>query len=406
MRVSLTCASQDARTIWRDLFNDGKGWILLAVAAGWFLSLGLRYVYPSMIPFLRDYFGFDLTVAGLLLSALWVAYALGQIPGGIMGDRLGEGNVLVISTGLSTAAVLLVAASVNLWMLFVGTIAFGLATALYGPTRFTVFTDIYSDRVGTAIGLTYAAGSLGNTVLPATAAAVASYTSWRLGFGWMVPLFLGVIIALWAIVPSRTSSVENTVEDLSVQTVREIFSQITVAGIPLLVSIHVLLGFVSQGFLGFYPTYLVDVKGFTPQTAALLFGLYFAFGAIIQPLAGMSRDRFGSRVTLFVICLAYFLGMSALYFAQSFTHVLILTLFLSYRNSTGVITNTYIADTLPEAIKGTGLGALRTVWISIGATSPIFVGFLGDLGFLDVVILPLAAIVALSTVMALFIPSD
>lgn len=46
-------------------------------------------------------------------------------------------------------------------MLFVGTIAFGLATALYGPIRFTILTDVYAEKVGSAIGLTLAAGSLG-----------------------------------------------------------------------------------------------------------------------------------------------------------------------------------------------------------------------------------------------------
>lgn len=388
----------------RDLSRDGKGWILLAIAAGWFLSLGLRYVYPSMIPFFRAHFGFDLTVAGLLLSTLWVAYALGQVPGGILGDRFGEGNVLVLSTGLASGAVALVAVSTNLWMLFLSTIAFGFATALFGPTRFTVFTDIYPERAGTAIGLTYTAGSIGNTVLPAAAAAIAAYWTWRFGFIWLVPVFVAVTIAIWLAVPSRTSTVDHAVDELSVGTVRRIVSRLTVGGIPLVVAIHVLLGFVSQGFLGFYPTYLVEIKGFSPQLAAVLFGLYFAFGAVVQPVAGLSRDRFGSRITLLIICLAYLLGLLSLYFAQVFLHLVVLTFFLSYRNATGVITNTFIADTLADEIKGTGLGILRTTWILIGATSPVFVGYLGDLGMLQTVILLLAGIVGVASILTLFMP--
>lgn len=406
MGLSTKRLRRDARGVWQDLFQGGKGGVLLAVAAGWFLSLGLRYVYPSMIPFFRGFFGFDLTVAGLLLSGLWVAYALGQVPGGVIGDRFGEGNVLVLSTALASTAVLLVAVSLNLVMLFLSTVAFGFATALFGPTRFTVLTDLYSERAGTAIGLTYAAGSIGNAVLPAAAAAIATYTTWRLGFLWLFPAFVAVTIAIWLLVPSSTSTVDHAVDELSLGIVPRIVGQITVGGIPIVVGIHILLGFVSQGFLGFYPTYLVEIKDFSPQVAAVLFSLYFAFGAVVQPVAGLSRDRFGSQFTLLVICLAYLLGMVALYFAVSFLHVVILTFFLSYRNGTGVITNTFIADTLPDEIKGTGLGILRTTWIAIGASGPIFVGYLGDLGILRSVILLLAAIVGVATVMTLFIPRD
>lgn len=119
----------------------------------------------------------------------------------------------------------------------------------------------------------------------------------------------------------------------------------------------------------------------------------------------MARNRFGSRLTLLVICLAYGAGLFVLYFAQTFLHLVVLTFFLSYRNATGVITNTFIADMLPDEIKGMGLGILWMSWILIGASSPIFVGYLGDLGMLAVVILLLSGIVGVATVMTLFIPS-
>ena len=134
--------------------------------------------------------------------------------------------------------------------------------------------------------------------------------------------------------------------------------------------------------------------------------MYFAFGAVVQPVAGLSRDRYGSRFTLLIICLAYLIGLVALYFAHAFIHLIVLTFFLSYRNATGVITNTFIADTLPDEIKGTGLGILRTFWILIGAMSPIFVGYLGDLGMLQAVILLLAGIVGVASVMTFFIPGN
>lgn len=395
---------RNARKISRELWRDGKGWVLLTVSAGWCLSIGVRYIYPSMVPFFQAAFELDLTMAGFLLSALWIAYALGQFPGGVLGDRIGEGNILVISTAISTGAVLLVAVSINVWVLFAATIVFGFATALYGPHRFTIFTDIYSERAGTAVGLTMAAGSIGNTLLPAAAATIAGYATWRLGFGAVVPLFIAVTGAIWVVVPSRTSTSDEETGALSVEAGRRLVASIRGTGISVVVLVHIVLAFASQGLLGFYPTYLIKAKGFSPQVAATVYGLYFAAGTVVQPLTGLSRDRFGSKWTLALIAGLFFAGLAALQFGRSLVHFVVLTVLLSHRNGVGVVTNTFIADTLPDDIKGSGLGLLRTSWILIGATSPILVGYLGDVGQLENAFVVLALIAALAVILALFVP--
>jgi len=301
---------------------------------------------------------------------------------------------------------LLVTVSFSLWTLFAATIAFGFATGLYGPHRFTIFTDIYTDRAGTAVGLTMAAGSVGNTVLPATAVAIAGYASWRLGFGVLIPLFILVSASIYAFVPKRTSQSTGEAEMFSMSTLRRLRTAVIGGGIPLVVGIHVVTAFVSNGFLGFYPTYLIEVKGFSPQTAALLYGSYFALGVAIQPMTGMLRDRFGSKWTLILVAGMFFLGLVALQFAASVVHIVALTVLLSHRNGLGVVTNTFIADTLDDDIKGSGLGLLRTSWILTGAMSPIFVGFLGDLGQLNFAFLVLAGIAGVAMLMTLFVPRE
>lgn len=397
---------RNAREMAADLARDGNGRVLVAVGAGWFLSIGIRYIYPSILPFLREAFAMDLTLAGFLLSALWLAYALGQFPGGVLGDRYGEGNILVASTAISTVALLLVAFSFSLWTLFAATVAFGFATGLYGPHRFTIFTDIYTDRAGTAVGITMAAGSVGNTVLPAIAVAIASYASWRLGFGVLIPFFVIVSVSIYLFVPKRTSQSTGDADTFSMDTLRQLRTAVVGGGIPLVVGIHIVTAFVSNGFLGFYPTYLIEVKGFSAQAAALLYGSYFALGVVIQPMTGILRDWFGSKWTLMLVAGMFFLGLVALQFAVSVVHIVALTFLLSHRNGLGVVTNTFIANTLDDSIKGSGLGLLRTSWILTGAMSPIFVGFLGDLGQLNFAFLVLAGIAGVATLMTLFVPRE
>ena len=52
---------------------DGPTPVLAAVALGWALSIGVRFVYPALVPLLRAEFGFGLSAVGLLLSLLWPA---------------------------------------------------------------------------------------------------------------------------------------------------------------------------------------------------------------------------------------------------------------------------------------------------------------------------------------------
>jgi len=271
----------EAKTTMSGLWADGRGWILLSVSLGWALSIGVRFVYPTLVPFFRSDFGIGLSTTGLLLTVLWGVYAVGHIPGGILGDRVGEGNILFISTLVSAGAILVVTASVTIEMLFAGTVLFALATALYGPTRVTIFTNIYLKQAGSAIGLNMAAGSLGNATFPVAAAVVATYASWRHGLGMFVPLFLVAAIAIWWAVPGHTSGETSAVDEFSWESLDRIRSGIKHGSILTVVSVQACISFTIQGFSSFYPTYLTATKGLSPDIAATLFGVFFGVGSVI-----------------------------------------------------------------------------------------------------------------------------
>ena len=400
MLRSIHSAKSELHTVGRDLWSGGRGWILLSVAGGWALSIGVRFVYPALIPYIQSEFGIDLAVTGLLLTMLWGAYALGHIPGGVLGDHIGEGNILVLSTLISAGAISLVFISTNIGMLFVATVTFGLATALYGPTRFTILTDIYSDNVGSAIGLTLAAGSLGNAVFPVMATVVARYASWRAGFGVFVPLFCLLVVALWIAVPGRTSTRTSAVDTLSLDVLRRIHSGITTGSIPAIVGIQTTVSFIIQGFSSFYPAYLTIVKGISPATAAMLFGLFFAVGALVQPIAGNLMDRFGTWTTLATFISGTVAALWLLPIAHGVPQLIGVTVLFSCWNGCGVITQTYIADALPVELQGTGLGTLKAGWMTVGATSPLAIGIFADNDFFDEGFLLLAIVGTLGVFLA------
>ena len=364
-----------------ELSSGGRGKILIAIAFGWFLSISVRIVYPALLPHLRSAYGLTLTTAGLLLTVLWIAYGLGQLPGGVLGDWVGERILLITSSIISAGTLTLVVIAESAFILFAATALFGLGTALYGVARFTILKDLYSDRLGTATGVTMAVGDLGNALMPPTAGFIAVALGWRFGLGFAIPLFLIAAVALWLTLPSKSSlesGSKSLKESLDFGTVLPTIRQPAVAQATFLL---VLWEVILQAFMGFFPTYLIEVKGLSTQLAAGLFGLYFALGVFIKPVAGRLYDRTGVRNPLLVILSATAVGLVALPFFDEIWLFVIVTALISGLLGYETVVISDLTRRLPNEARGVNLGALRTIYIILGALSPVAFGAIADRGY-------------------------
>ena len=373
----------NVRTVVRALWSDGRGWVLLFVTFGWTLSIGTRFIFPVLFPHLREAFDLDLSTLGALYTLVWVAFAVGQFPGGALADRVGERNVLFSSILLSGATVLLVGLSFNILTLAAGMILFGLASALFGTTRLTVLSDIYADYDGTAIGLMQSMAQLGNALLPVTAGSIAIYLTWRSGVLFVVPLFLVVAIGLWTVVPRRTDSSINAVDELSVEALRYVISNVSTGHTLRLAGLLALVFFMIQGLTSFYPTYLIDIKGLTPAAATSLFGLIFVCAAIVEPLSGALGDIFDSRKLLLLLFGVLAVALLLIPFAEGVVHLAIITALLSCLFGIFPTVVTRLTFALPDDMKGTGLGLIRTGYFLVGATGSVVIGTLAERGLFD-----------------------
>lgn len=83
------------------LWRDGRGRVLLVVSLGWLLTIGIRIVYPALLPAIRSEFGFGYATAGALVSLVWAAYAVFQFPGGLLADVTSHRTALVAGTAVT-----------------------------------------------------------------------------------------------------------------------------------------------------------------------------------------------------------------------------------------------------------------------------------------------------------------
>ena len=387
-----------------DLWSGGRGKVLAAVTTGWFLSIGVRMIYPVMVPYLRSAYGLDLTAAGLLLTVLFLAYALGQFPGGVLADRFGERVMLSASAMISAVTLLLVVTARSPLFLFAATALFGFGTALYAVGRYTVLSRLYTDRLGAANGLTAASQDAGQSILPPIAGLLAATFLWQYGFGFTVPLFVLSAAVLWVTVPPRRSDPSDGDSESVLVTLRSLGSVLRQPSVVYATGVLVLGLFVWQAFTSFYPTYLIDEKGLSNTLAGLLFGTFFALGILIKPLAGSAFDRFGIRRSLSIVASGPTVGLLALPFVGGLWGLIAVTALVSTLLGFAAVVEPSLLDALPEEVRGTGFGVLRSVAFTLGATSPAIFGAAADRGFFDAVFVVLAVLTAGMILLAFLIP--
>ncbi|WP_256029579.1 MFS transporter [Natronomonas aquatica] len=372
-----------------DLWSEGRGPMLIAIAFGWFLSISVRMIYPSLLPYLRTAYGLSLTTAGLLLSVLWVAYGLGQLPGGLLADRVGERLLLILSSLIAAGMLTLVVVADSPVVLFVGTSLFGLGTAMYGVSRFTILKDIYPDRLGTATGVTMAAGDIGNAVMPPAAGILAATVAWQYGFSFAVPLFLLAAAGLWLFLPARSAVPSPTDSAFDPGEIVSMLRQRVVVHAAVLL---VLWEAILQAFIGFYPTYLIDVEGLSASVATGLFGLFFAFGGLVKLLSGRAYDRIGVRYPLAALMSVTAVGIAAIPFASGLPSFVAITVLASGILGSETVVISDLTGRLSENSRGAKLGSLRTFYIMLGALSPVVFGGAADLGHFDEAFLGVAVL--------------
>lgn len=380
------------------LGSGQRGRYLGIISLGYGLLIGSRMIYPVLLPYLRTAFDLSLTAAGLLVSVLGIVGAIGQLPAGLFADRYSERSVMALSLVLVGSAYGVIVLAPSTLVLFGATALVGVGISQYPIARITFISALYRDRIGSAIGVTMAAGDLGQTLVPPLAGVIAAAIAWQVGFGFVIPLFAIVALLVVVILPSGSSE-QQTDESLSLDTVRTLVVELRNPGMILTTIVLFLYIFVWQAFTGFYPTYLVEVKGLSSSVAGLLFGLFFALGVPVKPLAGSAFDRLGLNRSLLLVLGGPLVGFLMLPSIQGFWPLVATIAVLSTVLGSGAITQGFLADSLARDVRGTGLGVIRGTSALFGATGPFVFGGLADRGYFDEGYLMLGGLLAAAIVL-------
>jgi MFS transporter, ACS family, glucarate transporter len=301
----------------------GVRYLVLAAACSLaFLTYVQRQGFVAGTPYIQRDLGLDDEQMGYLFAGWLVAYGLFQVPGGLLGDRLGARHLLtflVLGWSVVLGAVALIAVlPAGGWLPFVVLLAlrsqFGLLQAGGFPALARVVADWVPTRQrGFAQGLIWTFSRVGGFVAPL----LVGLWLFKVFAGWPIPFLILASLGLlwcagfWPWFRNRPAEMPqvNAAERALIEAGRPAVAA-RPAPVPwsrFLRSRNVWALCLMYGFGGFagnfitswLPAYLKGHRSLTDDETAWLTGLPLAFGVVSCVLGGVLSDwlirRTGSR---------------------------------------------------------------------------------------------------------------
>ncbi|GAB3694316.1 MFS transporter [Halorubrum pallidum] len=339
-----------------------------------------RLVISPLVPDITSRFGVTNATVGLALSGMWLAYAFAQFPSGLLGDRYGERRVILTAVGATAVASVLIAVAPSVHVFALFTVVLGAGAGLHYSVATTFLTRQFDD-IGRAIGVHVAGGPIAGLAAPPLAALVGSRYGWRagilLGAAVAVPVFA---LFAWRVHPTPAVRPDQSVGDrIALGPLRELLSRPSIRYTTALATMG---AFSWQATASFLPTFLEVGAGLSAALSALLFSLYFVVHGGTQPVTGSLSDRTGRDATAMVTMgsgvVGYGLLVATARFGLGLPTTVVAVGFVGVAMSWGAPVQSRFMDLLSDAERGAGFGLVRTVYMTLGASGSVVVGFVSD----------------------------
>lgn len=357
--------------------DEIRNWADLGVIAGGnFVQLGVRVLIGPLVPLLLIEFGTSKSIIGAILTGIWGVNALCQFPSGVLADRYGERDLLLVALAGTIIGGLSISAAASLPVFAVCSLVLGAGAGLYFSPASALISRIYVEHGG-PLGAFTAAGAVAAVVYPVVGTLVSVRFGWRtsiaLGAATGLPLLLAIFRFIPA--PSPANPDRSLWASIDFSHIRRLLFQ---RGVLYTVLLGTLVGFAFQSIVSFFPTFLVEYHGVSTGTAGLWFAGLFALSALAQPVAGNVSDRF-SRDT--AIALSVSVAITGLLLLLAGTGILFLiagTILLGVGISWPGVLQARFMDQFGDAERGYGFGLVRTVYMLFAASGSIVVGTIAE----------------------------
>jgi MFS family permease len=378
------------------LFHRRRGVVVVLLCVMYFISYFDRNNIATAGPSIVKEFNLTSTQFGLAASVFAVFYAVLQIFGGWIGEKVGPRRGLLILGLLWGLSTLFTGLVVGLVTLLVARAILGFSESATFPTATHAMSRwVPPDRNGLVQGIVHSASRLGTAVAPIVVAALIVVSGWRSSF-----IYIGILSMVWALV--WFALFRDRPRDVIGITATELAEVPAIPAaadrppVPWRRLIRTILpvtlvdfgyGWVAWVFFTWIPTLLATTYHQNVATYGLLTSLVLVGGVVGDTLGGFLSDRilrrtlnpgFARRTLLLVGFIGSLVCLTPLVFTPPLNVAVVALAFSFFFLE---LTNAQLwaipMDVAPTW-SGTASGMMNTGFAVAGIVSPIVVGALVD----------------------------
>ena len=336
---------------------------------------GLAEALFVLLPLWAQTFGLSLTQAGALKSAFYAAMTVGQIPSGLICERLGERRVLVLGT-LGTAIGWLLLAEAHGFQALLGALAVaGLGSSVQHPLASSLVVRAHrGERVRAALGVYNFAGDVGKALVPALLAVGIGIVGWRTSSASCAIAMAIVALCVHLLLRRFMSGAAPAPRPGAAPPGWGIVNR---RGFAVLSAIAIIDASSRSGFLLLAPFMMIE-KGLAVEHAGFAIMLIFAGGAVGKFICGVIAERFGTIRTIVITEIATALGIIAAVAAPMEVLWFLLAPIGIALNGTSSALYGAVGDFVHEERQARAFGLFYTVTSAASVIAPLAFGALGD----------------------------
>lgn len=353
------------------LFSGNTGQIFFLIT---FLSFCLSltgHLLPPLLPAIIDDLSVTAFLAGIAITAQRIAGASMEYPSGRIADQLSRTTVLLGCIGLVIIGVSILSVSISYTLFVIGLVVIGVGKGMYSTASRALLSDIYRRKRGRAFGINMMGSEFAGILGAGVAIIVVVVATWRAAF-------LPIVIVLFPLIfvfyhyskePVRIASIDLGMQD----TGNRIFGDSSLRWVLVVYCLYVLS---ASGVSTFLPLFLIEVHSVSFAFASSAFASLYVMGIVAKPSTGYLSDMIPRLYIAGGSLAIAALGLATLLAAPSKAVALIgvLVYGFGYRGLPPGL-QAFLMDRFPDKSMAGDLGAMRTVYLFVGALGPAYAGF-------------------------------